>query len=384
MAYTTPTTQALKDSNLANLEGELGQNAPIADKAFLRVLAALEALIGTSLAKLAADRVRQSLALTATGEGLDDVGGEYGVIRKAAVAAELTVTLPATTGTIIPTTTPFIGDANGVRYFPITQVVAAAGVATINLQADETGVSGNLQVSDTLTIGTQIAGAETTATVTVVDTVGSDRETDSDYRPRVLDAIRSEGGGGNAFDYRSWAEEVSGVARAYPFAGQPTVPGTPPDRTVFVEATTDIDADGIAPPALLDDVRDNITTDPLTGLSRQPLGLTDATLWVESITRTTINVTVTNLLVDIAIEAAVKAEIDAALASYFLSLDPFVDGLDFIGDKNDTVTDLTVSQVVQDILSANDASATAVSVSVATPYVLDPGEEAKIGTVSYV
>lgn len=384
MAYQTQTAQQLKDTNLANLESQLGQTAPIADKAFLRVLAALEALSGTSLSKFAADRVRQTLALTASGEGLDNVGNEYGVARKAAVAAELTVTLPATTGTVIPTTTPFIGDANGVRYYPITQAVAAAGVATINLKADETGVSGNLQVSDTLTIGTQIAGATTIATVTVVDTVGADAETDSEYRPRVLDAIRSEGGGGNAFDYRSWSEEVAGVARAYPYAGQPAAVGTPPDRTVFVEATTAVDPDGIAPAALLDDVRDSITTDPITGYSRQPLGLTDATLYVVSITRTTINVTITNLSVDAAIEAAVKTEIEDALTAYFLAVAPFVDGLDFIGDKNDTITDLTVSQVVQDILSANAGSATAVGVSVATPYVLDPGEKAKRGTVSYV
>jgi len=377
-----PSTQEQSDQNLANLESRIGQDSPLADKAFLRVVAIMEAMGYTSLYKFAVNRANQNLALTAQDEDLDKLGIEYGVTRKAAEAAVLTISLPADNGTFIPATIDFTGDANGVRYFPNFSTIAAGGVAILDVTAEETGVAGNLQINDTLSIGTQIPGAESTATVTAILNIGAAEETNEAYRARVLDEIRSEGGGGNSFDYRKWAQEVAGVIRAYPFAGQPTIIGTPPDRTVFVEADTTIDPDGIAPPALLDEVRDSITTDPLTGLTRQPLGLTDSTLWVESISRTAFYVEITNLSVDIAIEAAVKAEIETALINYFLSLAPFVSGLDF--DKNDTITALTISDIVQDILSARGGSATDINfglsfgIYTSTIETLDPGEKAKL------
>ena len=386
-----PTTQEIADQNLANLESRLGQNAPLADKAFLRVLALMEALGYTSLYKFGVDRAKQNLALTAHGEDLDRLGVEYGVPRKPAEAAVLTISLPADNGTLIPATIDFIGVANGVRYFPNASAIAAGGFAVLDVTAEDTGVVGNLQVADTLSIGTQIPGAESTADVTVIVNVGADGESDEVYRPRVLDEIRSEGGGGNSFDYRKWSQEVAGVARAYPFAGQPAAVGTPPDRTVFVEADITIDPDGIAPTALLDEVRASINTDPLTGLTRQPLGLTDSTLWVESITRTAYYIEITNLQIDVAIEAETKTEIETALTNYFLSLAPYVSGLDF--ERNDTITALTISDIIQDILTARSGSATdirfglAAAVFTSTIEVLDPGEKAKLadtGGIVYV
>ena len=389
MSLSIPSTQESKDTNLANLEGQLGQTSPLADKAFLRVLAAMEALgVATPLYKFAAERAKQNLWLTATRDDLDLLGAEYKVPRKAAVAAVLTIQLPGTNGTIIPATVDFIGDANGVRYFPDSSATVIGGFATITVTAEEAGISGNLQIGDTLSIGTQIAGAETVASVTVIDTIGTERETDDAYRIRGLDVVRSEGGGGNSFDYRNWAQEVSGVARAFPYAGQPAVTGTPPDRTVFVEADTTIDPDGIAPQALLDDVRASITTDPLTGFTRQPLGLTDSTLFIESIFRTEYFIEITGLVIDSAIETETKAEIETAVTNYFLSLNPFVAGLDFLGDKNDVITQLTISDIIQDILSARSGSATSIAFGTtfgaypSTPDTLDPGEKAKLGTIT--
>jgi uncharacterized phage protein gp47/JayE len=149
---------------------------------------------------------------------------------------------------------------------------------------------GNLDNGEELSISSQIAGAQTVATVTATVTLGVDEESDADYRPRVLFSQRAVTGGGNATDHKIWAEAVTGVRRAFPFSGRPASEGTsyPGDRTVYVEAVTTIDADGLAPPSLLADVRDAINTDPDTGLSRSLLGLTDATLWVESIIRTSI------------------------------------------------------------------------------------------------
>ena len=160
MAYKIPTTQELFDAHLARLEGILGQDSPINDKAFLRVLAATEAGLDIGHYKYAADAALQNFALTATGDGLDRIGLDNNTPRKQAQAAILTATLPATTGTTIPATVDFYGDANGLRYRPEAAVVAVAGVATLSLRCTETGVAGNLEVGDTLSISSQIAGAD--------------------------------------------------------------------------------------------------------------------------------------------------------------------------------------------------------------------------------
>lgn len=391
---TIPTTKEITEQNLANFEGQLGQAAPINEKAFVRVLSAEEAVLFASLYRFGIDRVKQILVTTATGDGLDVLGGEYGVLRKVAVAANLQITLPGINGTIIPAGSDFVGDPNGVRYRSDSSATVVGGIATIDVTANDVGTIGNLNDGDTLTIGTQVAGAETVATVLQTNTVGAEQENDENYRIRILDVVRAPGGGGNAADYRNWAQEVVGVKRAYPYSGQPLVllgAGSPPDRVVFVESTTDVDPDGIPPQALLDQVRVSITTDPATGFSRQPLGLTDETLFVEAITRTSFFVVIQGLIIDPLIEAQVKTDIETQITNYFLGLQPFIDGVDAVIERNDLITVLTISKVIQDILSAAGGSAQKITFSEdglvdLLEYQLTQGEMAKLepGGISYV
>lgn len=395
MALNIPTTQQIKDKVIAFFETAINQTIPLLQKAFLRVEAGVDAMLFTMLYKFASERTKQSLALTATGADLDRIGNNYGVTRKLAQAAINVATLPATTGTVIELTNDFFGDLNNVRYLLSAQVTAVADVATLTLTAQELGTIGNLSVSDTLTIGTQVAGIlSTTATVSSITQLGTEKETDDDYRVRILDVTRATCGGGNAADYRIWAQETEGVVRAFPYAGNPTDlaiddgSSYPPQRTVYVEASTDIDPDGLAPGSLLDDVRDTITTDPETGKTRQPLGLTDDTLFVESITRTSIFMKVSGLTVDSAIEAQVKTEIETALTTYLYNIDPFIDGLDPEFDRDDLITDPIVSGIVQDVVQANGGSITAVQFGTApavflASYRLSPGEKVKNAGVAY-
>lgn len=389
MPYNIPTTAQLQAAHLARLESRLGQSAPLGDRAFLRVLAAAEAGLDIGHYKYAADAALQSLALTATGEGLDRIGLDNDTPRKLAVTAILEATLPATTGTVIPQGTEFVSDSSGIRYKTDAAATAVAGVATLSLRSTATGTDGNLDNGEELSISSQIAGATTVATVTDTLTVGVDTETDTEYRPRVLFAQRAVTGGGNATDHKIWAESVTGVRRAFAYSGRPTGTSYPGDRSVYVEAVTTIDADGIAPTSLLDDVREAINTDPDTGLSRALLGLTDATLWVESITRTSIYVGITGLDVEASKEAQCKADISDALDLYFRSITPYVDGVDVPQERMDTITSVSVSEIVQDVLQSYGATATAVSfgliLGVPTGlYTLNPGECAKLGSVTYV
>jgi uncharacterized phage protein gp47/JayE len=52
-------------------------------------------------------------------------------------------------------------------------------------------------------------------------TLGVEEEEEETYRARILFAERTAGGGGNAVDYKTWAEETPGVERAFPYAGKP-------------------------------------------------------------------------------------------------------------------------------------------------------------------
>jgi uncharacterized phage protein gp47/JayE len=247
MALNIPTTADIAEQNLTKFESEISQTAPLNEKAFLRVLAAAEAMQTTSLYKYVADQMLQNLAVTATGQNLTTLGANYGVTRKPGESAVLTATLPATTGTTIPVTTPFVGDSNGVTYYPQSQVVAANNVATLTLVSIEIGVAGNLNVDETITMSTQIAGAENIATVTAIVNEGLDVETDEAYRIRVLDEIRTVGGGGNVVDYRRWAQETPGVIRAYPYAGRPdVVQGSPADQELTPEISATVDAQSSA------------------------------------------------------------------------------------------------------------------------------------------
>ena len=390
MSYNIPTLSELTAAHLARLESQLGQSAPVNDKAFLRVLALSEAAQDIGLYKYAADRAKQNLAITATGEDLDRLGQNEGVIRKTATTAQVTATLTATTGVVIPSTIDFIADANGLLYRPIADVTAVANVATLTLQCRESGAAGQLEIGDTLEIASQIAGANTTATVTAIVVIGIDSESDADYRPRVLFAQRAITGGANATDHKIWAEAVTGVKRAFPYSGRPADEGTsyPGDRQVYIEATSNIDADGYAPAWLLDDVRQAINYDPDTGESRTPLGLTDATLFLRSISRTTMHTEIRDLVVDSDKESACKNDISAALTLYYDSVVPFVDGVDLPQERSDTITSMSVGNVVQDVLDAYGATASSVGFGIVvgvflTQYVLGTGELAKKGTVTY-
>lgn len=392
MALTILTTLEQYTRYVANFESSLSQNVPPQTNSFIKVLSSNQALAHTELYKFGVERALQNLAITATGDDLERIGQEYDVIKKVAEAAVLTFTLPAVTGTVIPVTVAFVGDSNGVRYFPDSPVTAASGVATITATAEETGANGNLNVSDTLTISTQIAGAGNIATVTVVDNTGTDEETESAYRERVLFAIRSTAGGGNATDYKTWSEGVAGVFRAYPYGGLPyDDAGTefPGDRVVYIQCTTDVQVDGIAPAALLTEVKEAIIEDPETQKARAPLGHVEATLEVYPIRRTDINVDITGLIVDATLEAAAKADISTALSTYLRDeVRCYVNGVDLIQEKNDTITRFTLANIIQDIMTTYGGSAEDIDFDIGSSsldqYVLGEGELGDLGTISYI
>ena len=217
--------------------------------------------------------------------------------------------------------------------------------------------------------------------------IGAEEEKTELFRRRVLASIRKKAGGGDLSDIREWGEETAGAAAVYPYTGRPWNESpelsVPPERTAYVEADEDIDPDGIAPPALLDAVRQSINFTP-EGKSRQTLGMTDEKLYTRSIERIPMYVEIRDLVTPPGQDTQVKTAIEAALETYFLSLRPYIDGLDFEGERNDEITDLSLSKAIQDVLQANNSTATGAGFGT-TPavfigyYKLYPGQLTKLG-----
>jgi hypothetical protein len=132
----------------------------------------------------------------------------------------------------------------------------------------------------------------------------------------------------------------------------------PGDRTVYVQANEIVDADGIALQSLLNEVRAAIITDPLTGLGRMGLVDTNDRLFVSSITRTSVYVELTSLEIDPTIKSATLTQIENVLSDYFLSITPFIQGVDFEEDRKDTLTKISIAAEVNTILSSVGAYAT--------------------------
>lgn len=393
MAQNIPTTEEIYLSVIANIEAKINQTTPSNNKAYNDVIARSLAGVITILYKFGAERTKQVLALTATGDDLKALARNYDIEPKGATSAVLVYDVNSTS--TVPQSIDWVGDANGVRYTADGDAVPVTGVATITGTAQTSGTVGNLDVGDTLSIGSNNPGTESTATITSVDTIGADEETDEALRTRLLDKIRAEGGGGNSADYRVWAQETEGVTRAYPYAGNPTflTEGTgsalPGERTVFIEADESIDIDGIAPQSLLDDARESIRFDPDdNNRAREPLPLTNDTLYVESIRRTQFFVTVTNLDVNVDVESQTKNNISTALDTYFKALEPFIDGLDAESEKNNVITEATVGSVVQNVAASVGGNVESVGFDIGLSgipsYTLEANEKAKLGGVTYV
>lgn len=381
MAVSIPTTKDIVAQNLNNYEQQINQNSPLNDRSFLKVMAQNEGGIFTILYKYGQERALQNLAESATGEDLERIGAEYSIIKKKAVAAEYIITLPGTDGVIIPTTSIFTGINNGVKYRSLNSDTISAGVATLTVRAIITGVAGNLEIGDFMRIESQIAGAETTATIIAQNITGAEDEDEEVFRERILERIQSPPQGGATVDYRFWARTVEGVNNAFPYSGL-LLPG---DITLYVEADLDVSPpDGIPPQSLLDQVEQAVLYDEDGLRSNMPLGVSN--LYILPISRIPFYVTISGL--SVSDEAKVKLDIETALSNYFLSLEPYINGLTIENRKNDTVTEPSVTSIVEGVVTAAGGSILNVFFGL-TPgtifpqYILTGGNLGKLGGVDY-
>ena len=159
---------------------------------------------------------RQAFPDTAEGEYLERWAAIWKVIRKVATFAQFTVDVTGIDGTVISAGTFYQRD-DGTEYTTDDEQTIAGGVATLNLTAtpDFPGSIGNLEIGDSISVQSPIAGLDSEGVVAAITIEAEDTETDESLQERLIDKIQNPPSGGAPNDYIQWAEAVPGVTRAW-------------------------------------------------------------------------------------------------------------------------------------------------------------------------
>ncbi|KKM77207.1 hypothetical protein LCGC14_1372400 [marine sediment metagenome] len=262
MPFTRNTLQEIVDRIVSDLQTRITGATSLLRRSTLNVISKVNAGSVHLLYEYLDYQARQLFVSTADEAGLEAISSEYGITRKAAVAATGGGSATGTNGTLIPSGSELQSTDDQIYTTDDDQTIAA-GTATLEFTASAAGEDGNDDAGITLTFVSPIAGINTSVTVDADGIAGgSDEEIDDDLRDRVLTRKRQPPHGGTEFDYEVWALEVSGVTRSWSF---PLYNGI---GTIGVAFVRDNDSGSIIPDATeRATVRSYIVshTDPGTG-----------------------------------------------------------------------------------------------------------------------
>ena len=383
-------------ANVTAIETEINQTTPALKASFNDVLSVIIAVAQQSIEKVVTRAELENLVKTATlrenGGKLNDIGEEVGIIYKSATAAVLNIELVAVNGTEITPQYSFSGVDNGLDYLVNASYIATGGKISIPVTCTTLGAVGNLEPPNELKLSAPLAGAESIAIVIDTATVGAAAEGQDPYRQRILDEIRNPGEAGNLSFYRKRGKNASGVKQIYPYRGL-LVGSTftnPGDVSCWVESTTDIDPDGIAPVAVLDAAYDAIYWDETLSIQKYPI--TARELHMMSITRDEVFFSITNLeIFDSNQLGDCKSDIETALDAALRSMHGFITGLDYVKEKNNVLATPYFSGIVDDVVKTYSGSYSGLIFSftsggtTSAGYILQPGQLVKLGSpVLYV
>jgi uncharacterized phage protein gp47/JayE len=393
VSLTTPTTQALSDTIVAQLEASFSQSIPLLPKSFSRVLAKVIAGAIVVDYKYAGFSLLQQFVAHATMRETEvngkkirplvELGKMIGVGEpESSTQAEHTiaVTVLNQTGSL-PKDSLLVRSESGV-IFTITAAVPLDAVtvnATMRAVSDSSGgdgsgTIGNLEPGDIVSFANTPANVATDATVVSTTVTGADAEYQEVYRQRVLRRRQRPPQGGAYADYQAWAEEVEGIVAAYPYTGD-----NPGEVDIYCEAdeVSSGSEDGIPTEAQLEDVAESIELNSEGKATRRPVG---AAINVLPITRTAFDLTIVGLLPD---DPDTRAAIEEGLDEYLRARKPFIVGLSTL-PREDRITTGTLGGVAHEIAAAEGASITDI---VTTPnplsHSLEHGELSKLGVVTW-
>lgn len=386
MSLQTPTIAELRETNVAHLEGELDQEDQSLPKATIRVIATVLAGLFVLLMKYAGwmflqqfvrwASFRETTVLGRVLVPLRMLGDENGVEPPAdgAKARFTANVVPITIGATLKANTAIVDRATQRLYKTISDTVLATNPTAVDVRAVAEGAIYNVTTATALHFVSPQSVAQRELAVTAIVTEGVDPEGEDSYRGRIQQKKTAPAQGGAEADYEQWAREISGITKVYPY-------NDGPGRViVFCEATpaSSGSADGIPTGPQLTQVAARINL-PVTGIaSRRTL---NARISAVAISRKAFNVQIIGLVV--ANQAAVEAQVEAALDEYFRSAEPYIVGLT-LPPRRDVITESAVSGVVNEIVGASEGRVTKVvlldGVTPISTFSLGYGQRAKLGT----
>lgn len=212
MTYTTPSLKAEVEASREAFRAEMpGSDAHVWPNnlyVVAKVLGGLQRLKGQALQWL----YNQRFVKYCDVDALEIYADEYGLTRKPATQATGDVSFSGAPGVSIPVGTVLTATNNLTLATTEIGTIAANGVVSVPVQAEQFGVASNLEAGTALAL--TLAGA--TAKVGDDGLGGAaDIESDASLRARVLFRKRNPPHGGSLPDIEMWTLEVPGVTRAF-------------------------------------------------------------------------------------------------------------------------------------------------------------------------
>ncbi|HCB2353236.1 TPA: baseplate J/gp47 family protein [Escherichia coli] len=214
MPFTTPVAAQIRDELLRDIKNLLQltdqQLGPDSD---WYVRASSVASVAEGLYQHQGWIVRQIFPDTADTEYLVLHARTRGLTRKSANSATGTASFTGEAGSTAEAGLVFKRD-NKSWTTTSAVIIAANGKGTATAVSSSSGTAGNTVAATTATLTTTPSGFDSTVGVGIM-LGGTDEETDAELLARLLEIIRRPPAGGNKYDYKRWALEVTGVTAAY-------------------------------------------------------------------------------------------------------------------------------------------------------------------------
>ena len=227
MAFSIPTLTEFRNkfiqnikASLENIEIENGgaENISIDDNIFKKGLLYVLGVAFSGGSWLILKNIeflsKQIFINSAENNYLDRHGIDLQTQRNSATPPTLKVGITGNSGSTIPSTATLI---SGVAVFKLEQSyeIGSGGTAEIEAVGVVEGVNNSVQAGLAISFTSPIVGVDSEATIASVESSGTEIETDSNYKLRLLAIIRRRALGGNPQDYKEWSENVAGVTRAF-------------------------------------------------------------------------------------------------------------------------------------------------------------------------
>jgi len=335
------------DQILTDIESKTNQTTPAVPYAYNRLISNAVAAIVLQSQLHNVDQRKECFPQTASEEiGLPLWASLANRPRLQGVFAELQVTATGTNDIILGsfTTGPSWKADTGIIYNTKQGGRIQSGSVSISIVANVTGIEGNLNIGDTVSLTTPIAGVNAKATVTAINVTGSDEEEINEWRSAIVQKIAFPAEIGTAAWFYQKCLEVPGITRAYPYADQ-TYPGR-----VLLYAVADDNTDGQPSSAQLAAIEELFTTagnNILWATGLLPSGDKRIEAFASPIDEYTIEITEGVP----ALSASIKTLIETGLHEYAETRDPYIKGL--TTENAGMLEKVAVQAVIQNIIESN-------------------------------